>query len=53
LAAVLLWGSERCFHVSGLGVDQDLPDEHAAAEVLFTLWVGGIFGAAGKAPAAR
>jgi AcrR family transcriptional regulator len=52
LAAVLLWGSERCFHVSGLGVDQDLPDEHAAAEALFTLWVGGIYQAAPPAVAA-
>lgn len=43
LASVLLWGSERCFHVAGLGVDKDLPDEQSALEPLVALWIGAIY----------
>jgi AcrR family transcriptional regulator len=45
LAAALLWGSDHCFYVGGLGVDRDVPAETELVEALTALWVGGIFGA--------
>jgi AcrR family transcriptional regulator len=48
IAAALLWGTERCLYVAGLGVDPDLPDEPETLEPLLALWVGGLYvGAAG------
>jgi len=44
LATSLLWASERCFYVSGLSVEDDLPSEEAAVDALYALWYGGIYG---------
>jgi AcrR family transcriptional regulator len=49
IAAALLWGSDRCFYVSGLHVDPDVPTEADLLEPMLTLWLGGIFGP-GAAP---
>ena len=46
IAAALLWGTERCLYVAGLGVDQDLSDEPTALEPLLALWVGGLYAGA-------
>ena len=43
LAATLLWGTERAFHVAGLGLDDDLPDEDAVAETLIAIWLGALY----------
>jgi AcrR family transcriptional regulator len=43
VAAALLWGTERCLYVAGLGVDPDLPDEADTLEPLLALWVGGLY----------
>jgi hypothetical protein len=45
LGSALIWGTERCFHVAGLGVDDDLPNEQAIVEPLLALWLGTIYGA--------
>ena len=44
LAASLLWSSERCFYVAGLGVDTGFGSEEQAVDALFSLWRGGIYG---------
>ncbi len=44
LAATLLWSTERCFYVGGLGVDEGLPSEEVTAEALYALWHGTIYG---------
>jgi AcrR family transcriptional regulator len=44
LSAALLWGTERCLYVAGLGVDPNLPDEASALEPLTTLWLSALFG---------
>ena len=49
IAAALLWGTERCLYVAGLGVDPDLPDEPMALEPLLALWVGGLYAGARSA----
>jgi AcrR family transcriptional regulator len=46
IAAALLWGTERCLYVAGLGVDPDLVDERATLEPLVALWVGGLYSGA-------
>jgi AcrR family transcriptional regulator len=46
LGSALIWGTERCFHVAGLGVDEDLPNEQAIVEPLLALWLGTIYGGA-------
>jgi AcrR family transcriptional regulator len=46
LVLALLWATERCFYVAGLGVDPDLPSEEGAVDPLFAIWHGGIYGAA-------
>jgi AcrR family transcriptional regulator len=43
IASALLWGTERCLYVAGLGVDADLPDEQQTLEPLLALWVGGLY----------
>jgi AcrR family transcriptional regulator len=43
IAAALLWGTERCLYVAGLGVDPDLPDETETLEPLLTMWVGSLY----------
>jgi AcrR family transcriptional regulator len=45
LATVLIWATERCFHVAGLGVDPDLPNEREIVDALLTMWLGTIYGA--------
>jgi TetR/AcrR family transcriptional regulator, ethionamide resistance regulator len=44
LAATLLWGTERCLYVAGLGADPNLPDEEATLEPLLALWLGAFYG---------
>ena len=45
VAAALLWGTERCLYVAGLGVDRDLPDEKHTLAPLLALWTGALYGA--------
>ena len=47
LGSALIWATERCFHVAGLGVDDDLPSEEAIVEALLAIWLGTIYGAGG------
>ena len=49
IAAALLWGTERCLYVAGLGLDPDLPDEADTLEPLLALWVGGLYMGAARA----
>jgi AcrR family transcriptional regulator len=49
VAAALIWGTERCLYVAGLGVDKNIPREEDLVEPLMALWLGGLYG--GKAPA--
>lgn len=44
LSAALLWSAERCFYVAGLAVEADLFSEEKAADALYALWYGGIYG---------
>jgi AcrR family transcriptional regulator len=44
IAATLLWGTERCFYVAGLGADPDLPSEEEIVETLIHLWTGAVYG---------
>jgi AcrR family transcriptional regulator len=44
LAASLLWSSERCFYVAGLGVDAEFGSEEQAVDAIYSLWRGGIYG---------
>jgi AcrR family transcriptional regulator len=44
VAAALLWGTERCLYVAGLGVDRHLPDEQGTLEPLMTIWRGALYG---------
>jgi AcrR family transcriptional regulator len=43
IAATLLWGTERCLYVAGLGVDRNLPDEASALAPLMALWTGALY----------
>jgi TetR/AcrR family transcriptional regulator, ethionamide resistance regulator len=52
LGATLIWTTERCFYVAGLGVDDDLPSEQEIVEPLLAIWLGTIYGASAK-PAPR
>ncbi|WP_245906005.1 TetR/AcrR family transcriptional regulator [Mycolicibacterium palauense] len=47
LAAALIWGGERTFYISSLGLDPGLPSEHAAAEILYDIWSAAIYGRLG------
>jgi AcrR family transcriptional regulator len=49
VAAALIWGTERCLYVAGLGVDENIPREQDLVEPLMSLWLGGLYG--GRAPA--
>lgn len=49
LADALIWATERCFHVAGLGVDAELPSEEAIVEPLLAMWIGTIYGTDGRA----
>ena len=46
VAAALIWGTERCLYVAGLGVDENLPREEDVVDPLMTLWLGGLYGGA-------
>jgi AcrR family transcriptional regulator len=52
LAAALLWGTERCLYVAGLGVDARLPTETETLEPLMAIWTGAMYGGAGAKQAA-
>lgn len=51
LGSALIWATERCFHLAGLGVDPDLPSEQEIVEVLLAMWLGTIYGAGAERPA--
>jgi AcrR family transcriptional regulator len=53
LAAALLWGTERCLYVAGLGVDPRLPSETETLEPLMAIWTGAMYGGPGGAGAKR
>jgi hypothetical protein len=44
LIATLLWTAERCFYVAGLPADRSLNSEERAAEALYAVWRGAIYG---------
>lgn len=44
LAAALIWASERCLYVAGLGVTDDLPHEDQALRSLQAFWRGAVYG---------
>ena len=44
LAAALLWGTQHCLYVAGLGVDDDLGEEREAFEPLMAIWTRSIYG---------
>ena len=44
LGSALIWATERCFHVAGLGLDKDLPGEQDIVEPLLAMWLGTIYG---------
>ena len=43
VAACLIWGTERCLYVAGLGVDASIPREEDLVEPLMTLWLGVLY----------
>ena len=52
LAATLLWSTECCLYVSGLGVEESLQTESAMLEPLVAMWRGTLLGASASPPAA-
>jgi AcrR family transcriptional regulator len=44
IAAALVYASERLMYVSGLGADEDFPDEAAMADYVVEWWIGGLYG---------
>lgn len=44
VAGTLLWGTECCLYVAGLGVDPNFPDEASTLEPLLAVWTGALFG---------
>jgi AcrR family transcriptional regulator len=52
IAAALLWGTERCLYLAGLGVDPSLPDENQTLAPLMALWIGALY-ADSAAPAPK
>jgi len=49
MAATLLWATEGCLYVAGLGVDDDLPDEITIVDALSALWIGTLYGRGARA----
>lgn len=45
VASTLIWSTERCLYVAGMGVDPNLPDEQAALDALLILWRSTLYGA--------
>ena len=44
VAAALLWGTEQCLYIAGLGVDKNLPSETETLAPLTAMWVGTLYG---------
>ena len=44
LAGSLIWSSERCLYIAGLGVTPDLPHEDRTLLALQTFWRGAVYG---------
>jgi AcrR family transcriptional regulator len=44
LAAMLLWSTERCMHVAGMGVDAKMPSQADMFEPLLEMWLRTIYG---------
>ena len=53
LVATLLWGTERCFYVGGLGVDDGLNSEEATAKALYAVWEGALYGGLPSRPSGK
>jgi AcrR family transcriptional regulator len=53
LAAALVWATERCFYVAGLGVDDALVGEQEIVEPLLAIWLGTIYGSPGERATGR
>lgn len=51
IAGSLIWGTERCLYVAGLGVDENIPREEELVEPLMGMWLGALYG--GQTPAAK
>lgn len=50
IATTLLWATEGCLYIGGLGADPDMPEEKQLVEPLVALWVGTLYGRAPTAP---
>lgn len=48
-AAMLLWATEGCLYVAGLGADPRFGDERSMVEPIVELWVGTLFGGTARA----
>jgi len=46
IAATLLWGTERCLYVAGLGVDPNFRTEAETLAPLMAVWTGTLYGRA-------
>lgn len=44
LAATLVWTTERCLYVSGLGIRDSLDDESHLVDALTRIWLGAMYG---------
>jgi AcrR family transcriptional regulator len=49
LAAMLLWSTERCMHVAGMGVDPKMPSQADMFDPLLEMWLRTIYGDAAPA----
>lgn len=45
VAAALLWATQCCLYVAGVGVDRNLPDEQAVLAPLAAIWSGTLYAA--------
>lgn len=52
LAATLVWTTERCLYVSGLGLTTGLDGEAMTVDALTQIWLGAMYGGAGDHAAA-
>jgi AcrR family transcriptional regulator len=53
IAGTLLWATETCLYVAGLGADPSFPSEAEALEPLLAIWLGTLFGQPAEAPAPK
>jgi AcrR family transcriptional regulator len=44
VAAALIWGTERCLYVAGLGADENVHTEAELVDPLMALWMGALYG---------